>query len=159
MTTIPQKPDIHIDGPSGFCPVQAEGTVDGMDVYFRARGEGWELVIAESDAVGASLGLSPALYHRICPYGVDGEGHPVTAEILQRVHTITNLDLVGVDAGWMPHDEARAMIERCLVEYLAGERGQFVGEPPSLALDEATQQPRHLMIWRPEDFVGMTNPD
>jgi hypothetical protein len=31
----------------GFCPVQAEGTVDGEKFYFRARGDAWELRIGE----------------------------------------------------------------------------------------------------------------
>jgi len=30
---------------SGFCPVQAEASVDGLPFYFRARGEHWALHI------------------------------------------------------------------------------------------------------------------
>jgi hypothetical protein len=31
---------------SGMCPVQGEGTVDGVRWYFRARGSHWEMYIA-----------------------------------------------------------------------------------------------------------------
>lgn len=36
---------IYESGPSGNCPVQAEGTIDGFPFYFRARGGSWKLSI------------------------------------------------------------------------------------------------------------------
>lgn len=32
----------------GNCPVQAEGSIDGMPFYFRARGEHWSFSVADS---------------------------------------------------------------------------------------------------------------
>lgn len=40
---------------SGACPVQGEGTVDGREVYYRSRGEGWQFHVAapgSEDALG-----------------------------------------------------------------------------------------------------------
>jgi hypothetical protein len=31
---------------AGACPVQGEGTLDGHDVYYRSRGEGWQFHVA-----------------------------------------------------------------------------------------------------------------
>jgi len=45
---------LYIDLFGGFCPVQCEATLqDGKALYFRARGESWELTIAPTpdDAV------------------------------------------------------------------------------------------------------------
>ena len=36
--------------PWGACPVQAEGTVDGLPFYFRARGGEWTLSVAATPA-------------------------------------------------------------------------------------------------------------
>lgn len=36
----------------GNCPVQAEGTIDGKEFYFRARGDSWSLRIGGNDVVG-----------------------------------------------------------------------------------------------------------
>jgi hypothetical protein len=33
-------------GPCGLCPVQAEGTINGLPFYFRSRGASWSLSIA-----------------------------------------------------------------------------------------------------------------
>lgn len=38
---------LHITRLHGFCPVQAEGTVDGKPLYFRARGMRWNLTIGD----------------------------------------------------------------------------------------------------------------
>lgn len=35
------------EGPSGMCPVQAEGTINGLPFYFRSRGEHWSLRVAK----------------------------------------------------------------------------------------------------------------
>lgn len=39
---------VHV-GFSGACPVQGDGELDGMDVYYRARGNGWSLDVTLSD--------------------------------------------------------------------------------------------------------------
>jgi hypothetical protein len=41
-----QKPDIrYLEEISGYCPVQAEGTVNGYPFYFRSRHQHWALYI------------------------------------------------------------------------------------------------------------------
>lgn len=49
--------EIIIDNIGGFCPVQAEGTIDGWPFYFRARGSAWSLDVAEPgfDGCGESV--------------------------------------------------------------------------------------------------------
>jgi hypothetical protein len=37
---------IYTEEISGCCPVQAEGTINGLPFYFRSRGEHWSLYIA-----------------------------------------------------------------------------------------------------------------
>lgn len=71
----------------GACPVQAEGTVDGIPFYFRARGDEWSMSIG-LDPVDVSCGFAPG-FHYEEDYG-DGP----------------------YDAGWMEEDEARAFIEK-----------------------------------------------
>ena len=44
---------VRVDWLGGNCPVQAEGTVDGLPFYFRSRGEHWSMSIGGSDVVGA----------------------------------------------------------------------------------------------------------
>ncbi len=39
------EPEIVIDSLGGKCPVQAEGTINGVPFYFRARGEIWTLEV------------------------------------------------------------------------------------------------------------------
>ncbi len=81
----------------GHCPVQAEGTIDGQRFYFRARGTHWSL------AIGANLDIDPDWYLKV-RYSAD----PFAA-------------------GWMAETEARAIIERCAIEYLASKAKNFKG--------------------------------
>jgi len=74
----------------GNCPVQAEGTVDGKEFYFRARGEHWSVSIGEWDIIG-----NPEWYYEE-DYG-DGP----------------------YDAGWMPEDKARGFIDKAIAKYRA----------------------------------------
>lgn len=37
---------IYTEEISGYCPVQAEGTINGLPFYFRSRGEHWALYVA-----------------------------------------------------------------------------------------------------------------
>jgi len=82
--------DLVIDMIYGNCPVQAEGTIDGVAFYFRARGQHWSIGVGGCDPVCA-----PAWY-REEPWG-DGP----------------------FSAGWMDVEEARRIIEKCAAEYLA----------------------------------------
>lgn len=72
-----------IDTIGGNCPVQAEGTIDGQEFYFRARGMRWSLSVGGRDVVGA-----PDWYYEE-PYGEEEFA-----------------------AGWMTEDEARAFIDK-----------------------------------------------
>lgn len=38
--------------PNGYCPVQAEGTIDGFPFYFRSRWDSWSLRVAPSNPFG-----------------------------------------------------------------------------------------------------------
>jgi hypothetical protein len=81
----------------GNCPVQAEGTIDGRRFYFRARWNGWRVAIhptATGDYLswpddGTEWDFSEAW----------GEGE--------------------YDAGWMPEDTAREMIDKAANLYRA----------------------------------------
>lgn len=81
-------PDIHIRWLAGFCPVQAEGTINGQEFYFRARGNHWSLRIGGDDPVG-----NPAWSYEE-PYGDE----PFAA-------------------GWMPFDEAWEFIHKAAREF------------------------------------------
>ena len=75
----------------GNCPVQGFGSVGGRDLYFRARHTGWSFDVADSAGNLPSDGFmnSDGFYRE--------DAYP--------------------NAGWMPHDEAVGIIERCLREY------------------------------------------
>lgn len=64
---IETDPIIRIDQIYGACPVQAEGTIDGKDFYFRARGNHWTI------GIGGDAVMSPEWSHREAygdsPYG------------------------------------------------------------------------------------------
>jgi hypothetical protein len=82
---------IEIAYVGGSCPVQGEGWIDGQPFYFRARGRGWRIEIGQSELPDIALWMDGGLY---------GDGPH--------------------DAGYMPVEEARALILR------AGER--FIAE-------------------------------
>jgi hypothetical protein len=80
----------------GNCPVQAEGMIDGMPFYFRARGEGWSFSVAatpDGDPVDVSIGASEGFYYEE-DYGDDAFA-----------------------AGWMEESEARSFIEKAALLY------------------------------------------
>lgn len=81
-----------IDTLGGMCPVQAEGTIDGVPFYFRARGEHWKFS-AGIDPVKISLGWAEGFF-REEEWG-DGP----------------------FSAGYMPLDEAQKIIEKCAAEF------------------------------------------
>lgn len=81
-----------INSLGGNCPVQGDGTVDGVPFYFRARGEHWSMSIGP-DPVSICCGMIDG-WHREQPWG-DGP----------------------FAAGWMERDVAREIITRCAMEY------------------------------------------
>lgn len=76
------KPEIiYTSGPEGFCPVQAEGTVDGFPFYFRARHEALRIYIADSPM---SIPLDKSSWHYSEKYG----DNPHSAGYAQKVECI-----------------------------------------------------------------------
>jgi hypothetical protein len=75
----------------GNCPIQGIGSARGRDLYFRARHDGWSFDVADHAGNFPSDGFP------------DSDG-------FYRQGKYPN-------AGWMPHREAVAIIERCLLEY------------------------------------------
>ena len=94
------KPDIKIKRLGGKCPVQAEGTIDGKDFYFRARGNRWSIGIG-----GEPVG-DPEWYHDQ-PYGDE----PFAA-------------------GWMDESEAVDFIKEASLLYQATRRALTGGPHP-----------------------------
>jgi hypothetical protein len=82
MENVTIDDNLIINWLHGFCPVQAEGTVDGLEFYFRARGRHWRIGIGGDCVVDPAWGYGEA-------YGTGP-----------------------FDAGWMPEEEAKAFIER-----------------------------------------------
>lgn len=100
----PSAPDVVlvegvvISNIGGFCPVQAEGTVDGLPFYFRGRGRRWTLSVAQEadgDPVDVCCG-EKAGFHYEETYGED----PFAA-------------------GWMSEPEVRAFINAAVGRYRA----------------------------------------
>lgn len=87
-------PDIKIDMLGGNCPVQAEGTVNGVPFYFRARGERWTFSAGE-DPVAICCGDAPG-FHYEEPYGANK-----------------------YDAGWMSESEAEDFLRAAAWKYQA----------------------------------------
>jgi len=85
--------ELVIDTLGGLCPVQAEGRINDKQFYFRARGDAWSLGIA--DTVDEAIGNPTVEY-----VGVYGE-------------------VGGYEAGYLPDDEARAIIRCCAQQYVA----------------------------------------
>ncbi|UJR81439.1 hypothetical protein [Sandaracinus amylolyticus] len=86
----------------GACPVQGEGDVDGLPMYFRARGEGWSLRIAATpDGNPVAVGFPRA--DRESPPGWEAGGRYGAFP----------------DAGWMPAEHSRAIVEACVRAFRA----------------------------------------
>lgn len=54
--------DVTIASLGGNCPVQGEGTINGKEFYFRARGDHWSI------GIGGDVVLAPDWYYEE-PYG------------------------------------------------------------------------------------------
>ncbi len=86
--------------PSGKCPVQAEGKINGFPFYFRSRGGNWSLSIAKTKR-GNPLNYEKCHVHR---------------EPYSGIHRDEPEDFHGrkvqFGAGYAERDECRAFIER-----------------------------------------------
>ena len=94
-------PTVVIDEIGGSCPVQAEGTIDGVPFYFRSRGARWSISVCATDLMG-----NPEFYHEE-PYGE------------------------WPDAGWISEEEARAFIEESAVRFAESRRTASAGTQAS----------------------------
>lgn len=87
MSEIIERNGYVLDWLGGYCPVQAEGMIDGHPMYFRSRGAQWSLTI------GTDSGKEPPLFG----YREDWGTWP--------------------DAGYMPDDVALSMIDKAVARY------------------------------------------
>ena len=90
MENVVVMEEVIIDWLYGYCPVQAEGTIDGLPFYFRARGIHWRIGIGGSPVSKPAWGYGES-------YGTGP-----------------------FEAGWMSEDEAKAFIEKAVSLYRSG---------------------------------------
>lgn len=99
---------VELESISGWCPVQAFGTVDGQAFYFRARGSAWRVEIGGKPEPEHEM---PDAVHWSCgaPYGEPYE------------------------AGWMCPEHTRLCLDAAFAAYRARVAGQewvdIVGVP------------------------------
>jgi len=81
------------------CPVQIEGEIDGLALYFRARWDSWRLEIAvdEQQAVRTSRQEAAAFYHE------------------------SSAGLSGFEASWLEPAEVDQAVRACLTAFRAGQ--------------------------------------
>ncbi len=81
------------------CPVQIEGEIDGLTLYFRSRWDIWSLAIAKDldQAVRASRQADAAFYHE------------------------SSAGLRGFDASWLEPEEVNQALRACLSAFRAGQ--------------------------------------
>lgn len=91
--------EVHIERIGGLCPVQAEGTIGGKPFYFRARHQQWSLSIGGADVI-----MEPE-WHTSQPWG-NGP----------------------FDAGYMPVEDAAAIIEHQATIYLLQQGTKISGK-------------------------------
>ena len=77
----------HIEHIGGNCPVQAEGFAFGHPFYFRARGSSWTFEVYDSEG-------TTVIFDQWEPWGD-----------------------APFDAGWMPEEEAQAIVMRCIGKF------------------------------------------
>lgn len=103
---------LEISTSGGNCPVQIEGTIDGRPFYFRARGEHWSIEI-----------------------------HPTaTGDYLSWPNDQAAWTIVGEygewpDAGWMPIEQAMAIVEKScdlwrVAQFREDRAARSAAEPP-----------------------------
>lgn len=88
---------IVIESLDGNCPVQGEGSADGVPFYFRARGQRWSL------SLGSVVPISNPVWYWEEAYG-DGP----------------------YDAGWMSEEEAVRFIHAGIARWRTGDPGKPV---------------------------------
>jgi hypothetical protein len=78
------------------CPVQIEGSIDELYLYFRARWDSWRLAIAQTSelAVWASRMADAVFYHQACTF----------------------------DGSWMEPAQVDKALRTCLTAYRNGEK-------------------------------------
>jgi hypothetical protein len=81
------------------CPVQVEGEVDGLTLYFRSRWDSWSLAIAKDldQAVRANRQADAVFYHE------------------------SSAGLSGFDASWLEPAEVDQVLRACLTAFRAGQ--------------------------------------
>lgn len=90
----------------GYCPVQADGFVDGLPFYFHSRFDTWTFAIAgapDIDPVQTAIGQAP--------------GFKLQRKYRKRTRG-------KCDASFMSHAQARVLIETTARYYLNKERNQ-----------------------------------
>ena len=85
--------NLIIEHIGGMCPMQAEGTIDGVPFYFRAEGHHWSFSVGENP-INIALGWSEGFYRR------EEWGDSMFA------------------AGYMDETTARQIIEKCATEWV-----------------------------------------
>ena len=95
------QPNIEYDQePSGNCPVQAEGRINGYPFYFRSRGGHWLLSIANTPDA------DPTRYANCRVYQEEYRG--VNRDEPQEFHG----HMVQFGAGWAEPNECKEFIQR-----------------------------------------------
>jgi hypothetical protein len=97
------KENLLIESLTAPCPVQAEGTIDGNRFYFRARWDSWSFAVSENSE------LDPVL--------IDTPEHGFYIEQKYGNNPY--------DAGYMPVEEAKTIIQQCAEIYL-NERSKYL---------------------------------
>lgn len=79
--------NINVDSIGGNCPVQAQGTVDGVSFYFRSRGEGWSFSVG-ADPLSVLMGQEEGFnYWEDYPGGAYAAGWIEEEEALSFIET------------------------------------------------------------------------
>lgn len=86
-------PGIEFEITCNACPVQIEGTIDGVPFYFRARGQYWAMGVGGEKPVRVAMGWEEG-WSRSEPWG-DGP----------------------FAAGWMPHETAFEIVHQVAAEF------------------------------------------
>lgn len=112
---------VNIGVIGGNCPLQAEGTIDGVPFYFRARGRRWTMGIGK-DPVGilTTIETKTDEWFAECTWGAERFA-----------------------AGWMPEEEARRLIDWCASEYRQNRaRASVAGDLSSADVSDAANEER-----------------
>lgn len=96
----------------GFCPVQGEGTVDGMWWYFRARHDSWSFEVwRKSFGPDGSLPDGPPIWSADAEYD-DGDGNASWMPFSHAWQCIEASIATGRETGWSMPNESNPSDER-----------------------------------------------